>query len=173
MTNVLIRVLELAKVIVLIVVRIILSSKFPLSDRFTEFLDWLSSIWRGNLLIQVRNVFIIDFSLRVIWSISRNEISREILVLTSIESFCLWKLKGSVLSLCLNLGLLVDLWIIDILILKPRHLKWLTVGVPHIALWCNLLLLGHLQIFWVVRFLGTEILVIHSLRNDNVTSKLV
>ena len=140
MTNVLIRVLKLAKVIILIRVWIILSCKFSLPYRFTKFFDWLSSIWRGNLLIQVRNVFIIYFSLWRIWAISWNKISGEILVLASTISFCLRKLKGSVLSLCLNLGLLMDLWIIDILILKPWHLKWLTIGVPYIALRCNLLL---------------------------------
>ena len=44
MTHVLVRVFELAKVIVLVRVGIVLGSKLSLPDGFTEFLDWLSSV---------------------------------------------------------------------------------------------------------------------------------
>ena len=44
MAHVLIRVLELAEVVVLVGVLVVLSCKLSLSEGFTVFLDWLSSL---------------------------------------------------------------------------------------------------------------------------------
>lgn len=165
MANVLIRVLKLAEVVVLVRVRIVLSSKLSLSEGFTVFLDWLSSIWRLDLLIRVRNIFVLKIIPRTLLGICRHEIALEVLVVGRIEPFSVRKLKRWVLSVRLNLRLLMNLWIIDILILKPRHLERLTVSVPNIGLVGNLLLGRHLDILGVAWFLWNEILVIHGFKN--------